>query len=358
MLQCFLAALFSILGFNVRLSPLPNQGFVEIKDGSAWRKVIEERWDKHRQKMLCRHLGFNETDENNIDTRSIGSGNEIATGDLICFKKQPNGTSCCIHLKPLTTTASTTVPYVTCGKICDKPLLQNLTNYAFSGSGGSRDYVQGKFNNDGWCANGSEYLLIDLQREYHITRVVTMGDKDQTKWSGSFALTYNHNKSLVDRNSLQITGNKNGYQVSMTTIDIYNVRHLKIESTTNRDFCIRIELCGEAQSPTPVQKINAKPSNFSVHLSWTIPKAKTSSYTTHFIIYLNCTQCDDGTRIVKISRVKSGNEFVLRGLKPYTEYTAGIQAQDSSLKNAAIVYQNFKTEEAGSTYKMIQMYIT
>jgi hypothetical protein len=74
-----------------------------------------------------------------------------------------------------------------------------------------------------------------------------------------------------------------------------------------------------------------------------------SSYITHFIIYLNGTQ-SDGKRIVRISREKYGNEFVLRELKSYTEYTVGIQAQDGSLKNATIAFQNFETEEAGKTF--------
>ncbi len=93
------------------------------------------------------------------------------------------------------------------GKTCDKPILQNLTNSLFSGSGGSGDYEQVKFYNDGWCATGSgaKHLLIDLQDEYHITRVLTMGDRNQTMWSESFTLTYNHNESLVDRSSVQVS---------------------------------------------------------------------------------------------------------------------------------------------------------
>ncbi len=87
--------------------------------------------------------------------------------------------------------------------------------------------------------------------------------------------------------------------------------------------------------------IITNPSNFSVHLSWTMPEAKASSYITHFIIYLN------GTEMHKISRAKYGNQYILRRLKPNTEYNVGIQAQDGSLKKTTIVYQSFKTEEAG-----------
>jgi hypothetical protein len=94
------------------------------------------------------------------------------------------------------------------------------------------------------------------------------------------------------------------------------------------------------------------PSNFAVHLSWTLPEAKVSGYITHFIIYLNGTHSDN-TMIVRISREKYGNEFVLHGLKPYTEYTVGIQTQDGSLRNATIAYRNFKTKEAGTYLKLI-----
>lgn len=105
---CFLS------GPNIRLSDSPIKGFIEIKDGLTWRKVVEENWDKNRQKLLCQHLRLHETAENNISTRNIGSGQNIATGDLICHNTQPNETSCCIHLEPSTTISRVTLPYATC----------------------------------------------------------------------------------------------------------------------------------------------------------------------------------------------------------------------------------------------------
>ena len=101
-------------------------------------------------------------------------------------------------------------------------------------------------------------------------------------------------------------------------------------------------------SSAPVQNFSANASSFSVHLSWIIPKARVSHYITHFIIYLNDTSKSHSTRIVRISRWKFGNEFVLRGLKPYVVYTVGIQAQVGSLENTTIVYQRFRTKEAGN----------
>ena len=46
------------------------------------------------------------------------------------------------------------------------------------------------------------YLLLDLQKEYHITRVVVMGDKDQTEWSESYSMKYSRDTSY--KNSEQV----------------------------------------------------------------------------------------------------------------------------------------------------------
>ena len=84
------------------------------------------------------------------------------------------------------------------GKICDNPLLENkiaFPDQIFSGEGGS-NYHHARFTGRGWCASGSgSYLLLDLQNEYHIARVVVMGDRNQTKWSKSYLLKYSHDKS-------------------------------------------------------------------------------------------------------------------------------------------------------------------
>jgi hypothetical protein len=44
----------------------------------------------------------------------------------------------------------------------------------------------------------------------------------------------------------QIIGNQNGYQASTTIVDLYNVRHIKIQSNEKR-YCLRIELCGKSK---------------------------------------------------------------------------------------------------------------
>ena len=92
----------------------------------------------------------------------------------------------------------------TAGKICDdEPLLEGIhhtfPNKVFSGSGGSNDYDNARITGSGWCPSSSDsYLSLDLQKEYHITRVVVMGDSDQTKWSVSYSMRNSHNKTLVD----------------------------------------------------------------------------------------------------------------------------------------------------------------
>ena len=85
--------------------------------------------------------------------------------------------------------------------MCDNPLLHNRNIFpdsVFSGSGDSnKRYKFARITWHGWCPTGSgtTYLLLDLQKEYHITRVVVMGNRDQTKWSQSYSMTYSHETS-------------------------------------------------------------------------------------------------------------------------------------------------------------------
>jgi hypothetical protein len=99
--------------------------------------------------------------------------------------------------------------------MCDKPLLLNPNPFpdsVFSGSGDSSNrYKNARISGHGWCPSGSgtTYLLLDLQKEYHITRVVVMADKEQTKWSDSYSMTYSHDTSY-----------KNGEQVFMIVLKV------------------------------------------------------------------------------------------------------------------------------------------
>ena len=112
-LYIVLSLIIIVLAANIRLTN-ENQGYIEIKDGSIWRKVVENNWDENRQNMLCQHLGFEEITGNNMETKQLESGQKIATGDLICYNTQLTKTSCCVHLEPSTTTTTTVAPYVRC----------------------------------------------------------------------------------------------------------------------------------------------------------------------------------------------------------------------------------------------------
>ncbi|CAB4024817.1 retinoschisin-like isoform X2 [Paramuricea clavata] len=331
---------------RIRLSRR-NTGFIEIRNGSTWRRVVEENWDKNRQKMLCQHLGFEETADNKIVTKQLGSGQNIATGDFVCYNTiQPSGTSCCIHLEPSTSPPSTKITDVQC-KICDKPLLHDTNDFpdsVFSGSGDPNDnYERARITKGGWCpwGSGTRYLMLDLQKQYHITQVVVMADSSQTRWSSSYSLKYSHNKTLVDGSSaIPIKGNKYGFKASTTNLTIYNVRYLKIESTDNQNFCLRIELCGEVQTPAPVKNINVSPSDYSARVTWEIPTPQDSTYITHYLIYLN-------NKFVKeISRAMYGTEFNILPLKPNTENTFGIQTKDGSVQGGTYVSETFTTKQA------------
>jgi hypothetical protein len=91
------------------------------------------------------------------------------------------------------------------GTIWENPLLHDeriFPNQVFSGQGSSPDYQNARFTKVGWCSSTpGSYLLLDLQSEYHLTQVVVMGDKDQTKWSSSYSLQYSHSESLLNRSA-------------------------------------------------------------------------------------------------------------------------------------------------------------
>ena len=92
-----------------------NAGKIEIKDGSSWRLLDVENWDRNYQKLLCQHLGFEEDDD--FLRTNVVSGQKIATGDLMFYNKtQSDGdrTSCCADLQRSTTTSTTLIPNARC----------------------------------------------------------------------------------------------------------------------------------------------------------------------------------------------------------------------------------------------------
>ena len=84
--------------------------------------------------------------------------------------------------------------YFIIGKICENPIEPQKISGRHSGN-----YNEASFKKMGWCGSGSApYLLIDLGKEYHITRVVVMGNSEQTKWSESCSMRYSHSQTLLD----------------------------------------------------------------------------------------------------------------------------------------------------------------
>ena len=79
------------------------------------------------------------------------------------------------------------------GTLCDEPLLQNTaqfpdTIFSTSDSNGP----EARLSNSGWCpkSSGTQYLQIDLQRDFFISHIATFGDKEQTKWATSYDIQY------------------------------------------------------------------------------------------------------------------------------------------------------------------------
>ena len=341
-----LSSLLFLCDAQIRLcGRYPYRGYVQIKDGSTWRFFVNKTWDKNDQKMLCRHLGFNSTKSDVIFGR-CPRGIRIASGDLRCYITNSNRSSCKFQLETFIAAGLERVPYVRC-KICNKPLLtcaRTFANKVFSGKGGS-DYQNAKFSRSGWCAPTlGTYLLLDLHKEYHITHVALLGNRDQTMWSSSYAMQYSHAETLVhESRAKQITGNNNGYQASVTKPkNVFNARYIKIKSTEtgNRSYCIRIELCGKVQKPAPVYDITITPYQYTARVTWRIRTTlNDSSYITNVIICLNGSKCQTKPR-------GSLEEIILTGLQPYTTYNVDIVTQDGSFQKSTRISEYFTTREA------------
>ena len=100
------------LASKVKLTESPYEGYIKVYDGSIWKFVGENNWDKNLQKMFCEYLGFNDMDAS-ISGAILNKRNNTATGDFICYKTQSEEVSCCVHLKP-TNQERTWIPYARC----------------------------------------------------------------------------------------------------------------------------------------------------------------------------------------------------------------------------------------------------
>ena len=97
----------------VKVGLAPNEGYLQVRVDSSWIYVSENNWNENRHKMLCRHLGFTDTGENDIKFGQT-RGNEVAIGDLICYNTGSNGSSCCTHLIVSKISSTVSIPYVKC----------------------------------------------------------------------------------------------------------------------------------------------------------------------------------------------------------------------------------------------------
>lgn len=119
-------------------------------------------------------------------------------------------------------------------------------------------------------------------------------------------------------------------------------RRLEVRQFIQSLLIIVIYVLTLVQLPASVLAFDAKPSNFSVHLSWIIPSSKISSYITRFLIYL------DGKLHKNISRVESGYQLTIRDLEPNTVYTVGIETQDGNLNKGERKSEQILTKETGN----------
>ena len=100
---------------KVRLSQLPNEGFIEMFDGTTWIKVDDtENWNERKNTALCYHLGYKYTRKSANSTKKISAGETIGSGDVYCMFTQARNQSCCANLYPSTLTQESTIPYTTC----------------------------------------------------------------------------------------------------------------------------------------------------------------------------------------------------------------------------------------------------
>ena len=96
----------------VRLSNdgLPNQGFVEVLENSAWKKVDDQNMKRTvMAKDLCKYLGYSNRD-GEVGLKSINSGVQLLSGDLYCREHS----SCFARLNSSTSDMNTQLPFVTC----------------------------------------------------------------------------------------------------------------------------------------------------------------------------------------------------------------------------------------------------
>ena len=79
-------------------------------------------------------------------------------------------------------------------------------------------------------------------------------------------------------------------------------------------------------------------------VSWKLPTAPSSSHVTQLVIsvYRN-------GYLLRSVVISQRTQFNITGLDPSTEYRVGITTIDVSRRSTKVIYQRFKTKEAGTT---------
>ena len=105
--------------------------------------------------------------------------------------------------------------------------------------------------------------------------------------------------------------------------------------------------------PAPVHELKITRSEARwASVSWKLPTSPPSSRVTQ----LSISVYRNGYfwRRMGISR---STQFNITGLKPNTVYRVGIRTRDVLRWSTKVVYKNFKTKEAGTTYGFFNCYI-
>ena len=94
------------------------------------------------------------------------------------------------------------------GKTCEKPLVRGTRFFpdrVFSGRYGPNYYLT-RFAKTGWCPwSSTPYQILDLRKEFHITRIVVTTSKSQAKWNQSYVMKYGHDKTYQKSLKVLIT---------------------------------------------------------------------------------------------------------------------------------------------------------
>ena len=95
--------------------------------------------------------------------------------------------------------------------------------------------------------------------------------------------------------------------------------------------------------PAPVRELKITRSEARwASVSWKLPTTPPSSHVTQLeiMVYRNGD-------LLSRKTISRGTQFIITGLYPNTEYRVGIRTRDVSRWSTRVIYESFKTKEAG-----------